>query len=177
MGMEGATFFFAAHKLTIKKAGKDKYPFKHPKFHTLRNALDGKAPMSIGIYSLASHSPYRWKPELVGLTTPVVMESKDSVVPIPKCHALPLIGTSEPVKQVEALRGSVEGPSAIGLDGPRVQGGISRKGWRVPANLKIEADTVGLRCTRTSTASTLALRWLNLGPTGICRGTQLVPAK
>ena len=27
------------------------------------------------------------------------------------------------------------------------------------------------------TASTLALWWLNFGPTGICRGTKFVPAK
>ena len=35
---------------------------------------------------------------------PVLMESEDSVLPIPICHALPLIGTSEPVNHVDAFR-------------------------------------------------------------------------
>ena len=95
VGMEGTTLLFAAHKPTTKKAGKDKYPFKHPHFDTLRNVVDRKPAMSLPNNSLASHSPYRWKPELVGLTTPVLMESEDSALPIPMCHALPLIGTSE----------------------------------------------------------------------------------
>ena len=89
VGTEGTTLLFAAHKPTTKKAGKDKYPFKHPHLPN---------------YSLTSHSPYRWNPELVGLTTPVLMESEDAVLPLPICHALPLIGTSEPVKQVDIFR-------------------------------------------------------------------------
>ena len=60
--------------------------------------------MSLPNYSLISHSPSRWKPEPVGLTTPLPMESEDSVLPIPMCHALPLIGTSETVKQVDVFR-------------------------------------------------------------------------
>ena len=95
VGMEGTTLLFAAHKPSTKKAAKEKYPFKHPHLDTLRNVVDSKPAMSLPNYSLASHSPYRWKPELVGLTTLVLMESEDSVLPIPMCHALPLIGTSE----------------------------------------------------------------------------------
>ena len=76
MGTEGTTLLFAAHKPTTKKAGKDKYPFKHPHLDTLRYVVDGKPAMALPNYSLTSHSPYRWKPELVGLTTPVLMESE-----------------------------------------------------------------------------------------------------
>ena len=63
--------------------------------------VDSKPTMALPNYSLTSHSPYRLKPELVGLTTPVLMESEDAVLPPPMCHALPLIWTSEPVKQVD----------------------------------------------------------------------------
>ena len=104
VGTEGTTLLFAAHKPTTKKAGKDKYPFKHPHLDTLRYVVDSKPAMALPNYSLTSHSPYRWKPELVGLTTPVLMESEDAVLPLPMCHALPLIGTSEPVKQVDIFR-------------------------------------------------------------------------
>ena len=98
VGMEGTTLLFAAHKRTTQKAGKDKYPFKHLHLDTLRNVVDSKPAVSLPNYSLASRSPYCRKPELVGLTTPVLMESEGSVLPIPMCHALPLIGASEPVK-------------------------------------------------------------------------------
>ena len=73
VGTEGTTLLFAAHKPTTKKAGKDKYPFKHPHLDTLRYVVDSKPAMSLPNYSLTSHSPCRWKPELVGLTTPVLM--------------------------------------------------------------------------------------------------------
>ena len=36
VGMEGTTLFSASHKPTTKKAGKDKYPFKHPHLDNLR---------------------------------------------------------------------------------------------------------------------------------------------
>ena len=39
--------------------------------------------MSLPTYSLTSNSPYRWKPKLVGLTTPVLMDSEDAVLPLP----------------------------------------------------------------------------------------------
>ena len=42
VGTEGTTLLFAAHKPTTKKAGKDKYPFKHPHLDTLRYVLDSK---------------------------------------------------------------------------------------------------------------------------------------
>ena len=91
-------------KPTTKKAGKDKYPFKQPHLDTLRYVVDTKPDMALPNYSLTGHSPYRWRPELMGLTTPVLMESGDAVLPLPTCHALPRIGTSEPVKQVEIFR-------------------------------------------------------------------------
>ena len=103
-GTEGTTLLFAAHKPTTKKAGKDKYPFKHPDLNTLRNVVDSKPAMSCHNCSLTGHSPYRWKPAFVGLPTPVLMESEDVVLLIPMCHALPLIGTSEPLKQVDVFR-------------------------------------------------------------------------
>ena len=40
VGTEGTTLLFVAHKPTTKKAGKDKYPFKHPHLDTLRYAAD-----------------------------------------------------------------------------------------------------------------------------------------
>ena len=104
VGTEGTTLLFAAHKPTTKKAAKDKYPFKHPHLDTLRYVVDSKPAMALPNYYLTSHSPYRWKPELEGLTTPVLMESEDAVLPLPVCHALPLIGTSEPVKHVDIFR-------------------------------------------------------------------------
>ena len=104
VGTEGTTLLFAAQKPTTKKAGKDKYPFKHPYLDTLRYVVDSKPAMALPNDSLTSHSRYRCKPELVGLTTPGLMESKDAVLPLPTCHALPLIGTSEPVKQVDIFR-------------------------------------------------------------------------
>ena len=145
VGMEGTTLLFAVHKPTTKKARKDKYPFKHPHLDTLRNVVDSKPAMSLPNYSLASHSPYRWKPELVGLTTPVLMESEDSVLPIPMCHALPLIGTSEPVKHVEAFREVNKDLSQLGQTGHVFKEDFLAKDGEMPANMKIEADTVGQR--------------------------------
>ena len=130
VGTEGTTRLFADHKPTTKKAGKDKYPFKHPHLDTLRYVVDSKPAMSLHNYSLTSHSPYRWKPELVGLTTPVLMESEDAILPLPMCHALPLIGTSEPVKQVRHLPGSEQGTLGVGSDRARVQGGFPGEGWQ-----------------------------------------------
>ena len=65
--MEGTTLLFADHKPTTKKVGKDNYPFKHPHLHPLRTVVDNKPAMSFSNYSLASHSSYCGKPELVGL--------------------------------------------------------------------------------------------------------------
>ena len=45
------------------------------------------------------------------------MESEDAVLPLPMCHALPLIGTSEPVKQVEVFREANEELSELGRTG------------------------------------------------------------
>ena len=105
VGMEGTTLLFAAHKPTTKKAGTDKHPFKHPHLDTLQNVVDSKPAMSLPNYSLASLSPYHWKPKLVVLTTHVLMQSEDSVfsIPILMCHALRLIGTSEPMNQVDSF--------------------------------------------------------------------------
>ena len=145
VGMEGTTLLFAAHKPTTKKAGKDKYPFKQPHVNTLRNVVDGKPAMSLPNYSLASHPPYRWKPEHVGLTTLVLMESEDSVLPIPMCHARPLVGTSEPVKQVDAFREVNKDLVPLGQTGHVFKEEFLAKDGQMPANMKIEADTVGLR--------------------------------
>ena len=145
VGMEGTTLLLAAHKPTTKKAGKDKYPFKHSHLDTLRNVVDGKPALSLPNYSLTSHSSYRWKPELVGLTVPVLMESEDSVLPIPMCHALPLIGTSEPVKQVNVCREVKEELSELGQTRHVFKEEFLAKDGEMLANMKIEADNVGQR--------------------------------
>ena len=142
VGMEGTTLLFAAHKPT-KKARKDKYPFKHPYLDTLRNVVDSKPAMSLPNNSLTSHSPYRWKPELVGLTTPVLMESEDAVLPIPMCHTLPLIGTSEPVKQVDVFREVNEELSELGQTGHMFKEEFLAKNCEMLSNMKMEADNVG----------------------------------
>ena len=99
--------------------------------------------MSLPNYSLTSHSPYRWKPELLGLTTPVLMESEDTVLPIPMCHALPLIGTSEPVKQVDVFWKVNEELSELGQTGHVFKEEFLAKHGEMLANMKIEADNMG----------------------------------
>ena len=142
--MEGTPLLFAARKPTTKKAGKDKYPLRHPHLNTLRYVVDSKPAMSLPNYSLTSHSPYHWKLELVGLTTPV-MESEDAVLPLPKCHALPLIGTSDPVKQVDIFR-EVNGElSELGETGHVFKEEFLAKDGDALANMKIEADSPGQR--------------------------------
>ena len=59
VGTEGTTLLFAAHKPTTKKAGKDKYPFKHPHLDTLRYLADSRPAISLPNCFLTSHSPYR----------------------------------------------------------------------------------------------------------------------
>ena len=143
MGTEGTTLLFAAHNPTTTKAGKDKYPFKHPNLETLRYVVDSKPAMSLPSYSLTSHSPYNWKPELVGLTTPVLMESEDAVLPLPMCHALPLIGTSEPVQQVDVFREVNEELSELGQTRHVFNEEFVAKDGNMLAQMKIEADNVG----------------------------------
>ena len=143
LGTEGTTLLFAAHKPTTKKAGKDKYPFKHPHLDTLRYVLHSKPAMALPNYSLTSHSPYRWKPELVGLTTPVLMASENAVLPLPMCHALPLIGTSAPVKQVDIFREANEELSELGRTGQVFKEEFLARYGDMLANMKIEADNVG----------------------------------
>ena len=92
-------------------------------------------------YSLTNHSPYRWNPELVGLTTPVLMESEASVLPIPMCHALPLI----PVKQVDIFREVNEDLPQSGQTGRVFKEDFVAKDGEMLANMKIEADNVGQR--------------------------------
>ena len=143
LGTEGTTLLFAAHKPTTKKAGKDKYPFKHPHLDTLRYVVDSKPAMALPNYSLTSHSLYRWKPELVGLTTKVLMESKDAVLPLPMCHALPLIGTCEPVKQVDIFREVNEQLSELGRTGHEFKEEFLARDGDILANMKMEPDNVG----------------------------------
>ena len=143
VGMESTTLLFAAHKPTTKKAGKDKYPFKHAYLDTLRYVVDNKPAMSLPNYSLTSHSPYRLKPEPVGLITPVLMESEDAVFPLPMCHPLPLNGTSAPVKQVDIFPEVNEEPSELGQTGHMFKEEFLAKDGDTLANMKIEADNVG----------------------------------
>ena len=145
VGTEGTVLLFASHKPTTKKAGKDNYPFKHPHLDTLRYVVDSKPAMALPNYSLTSHSPYRWKPELVGLTTPLLMESKDAVLPLPMCHALPLIETSEPVKQVDIFRQANEELSELGRTGHVFKEEFLASDGDMLANMKIEVDNVGQR--------------------------------
>ena len=101
--------------------------------------------MALPNYSLTSHSPYRWKPELVGLTTPVLMEREDAVLTLPMCHALRLIGTSEPVKQVDVFRELNEELSELGQTGHVFKDDFLARDGDMLANVKIEADNVGQR--------------------------------
>ena len=101
--------------------------------------------MAVPNYSLTSHSPYRWKPELVGLTIPVLMESEDAVLPLPMCHALPLIGTSEPVKQLDIFREANEELSELGRTRHMIKEEFLARDGDMLANMKIEADNVGER--------------------------------
>ena len=114
VGTEGTTLLFAAHKPTTKRARNDKYSFKHPYPDTLRYVVDSKLATALPNWSPTSHSPYRWKPELVGWTTPMLVESEDAVLPLPMCHALSLIGTSKPVKQVNIFWGTERGTLGVG---------------------------------------------------------------
>ena len=130
----------------VNPAGKDKYPFKQTHLDNLRYVVESMPAMSLPNNSLNSPSPCRWKPELVGLTTPVLMESEDAVLPLPMCHALPRIGTSEPVKQVDILREVSEELSELGQTGHVFKEGFLAKDGDMVANIKIEEDNVGQRC-------------------------------
>ena len=145
VGTEGTTLLFAAHKPTTKKAGKDKYPIKHPHPDTLRYVVASKPALALPNYSLTSHFPHRWKPEFVGLTTPVLMESEDAVLPLSMCHALPVIGTSEPVKQVDIFWEANEELLELGRTGHVFKEEFPAMDGDMLANMKIEADNVGER--------------------------------
>ena len=145
VGTGGTTLLFAALKPTTKKAGKDKYPFKHPHLDTLRYMVDSQPAMAQPTHSLTSHSRHRWKPELVGLTTPVLMENEDAVLPLPMCHALPLIETSELVKEVDIFREANEELSELGRTGHVFKKEFLARDGGMLANIKIEADNVGQR--------------------------------
>ena len=143
VGMEGTTLLFAASKPTTKKDGKDKYPFQHPHLDTLRNVVDIKPAMSLPNYSLTRHSPQCWKPELVGLTTKELMQSEDSALPISMCHALLLIGTREPVKQLDVFREENEELSELRQTGHVFKEEFPAKDGDMLANMEIEADVIG----------------------------------
>ena len=145
VGTEGSTLPCAAHKPTTKKAGKDKYPLKQPHLDTLRYMVESRPAMALSNYSLTSHSPYRWKPQLVGLTTPVLMGSEDAVLPLPMCHALRLVGTSEPEKEVDIFREANEELSEFGWTGHVFNEEFPARDGDMLANMKIEADNVGQR--------------------------------
>ena len=140
---EGTRLLFAAQEPTTKKAGKDKCPFKHPHLNTLRNVVDSKPAIALPNYSLTSRSPYCWKPELVGLTTPGLMESEDLVLSIPMCDALPLMWTSGPVKQVDIFRKVYKDVSHLGQTWQVSKEEVLAKNGEMLANMKIEVNTVG----------------------------------
>ena len=100
-GMEGTTLLLAARKPITRKAWRDMYPLRHPHLDALRNTVYSRPTMSLPNCSLTSHSLCCCKPELVGMTTPVLTESEDSVLALPVRHTVPLIGSRTPVEQVE----------------------------------------------------------------------------
>ena len=116
-----------------------------PHLDTRRYVVDSKPAMSLPNYSLTSHPPYRWKPERMGWTTPVLMESEDAVLPLPMCHALTLIGTSESVKLVDIFRQVNEELLELGQTGHVFKEEFVVNDGDMPANMKIEADNVGQR--------------------------------
>ena len=107
--------------------------------------VNGKPAISLPNYSLASHSPYGWKPELMGLTSSVLMGSEDWVLPIPMCRTLTLIGTSEPVKQVVAFREVNEDLAQLGQTDHVFKEEFLARDGKMLANMRIKADVVGLR--------------------------------
>ena len=102
VGTQGSTLLFAAHKPTTTKAGKDKYPFKHPHLDTLRYVVDSKPAMALPNYPLTSHSPYHLAAHWEKRTGEVGGH----------------------------LLGSDRGTLRVGLDGARVHGGVPGEGWR-----------------------------------------------
>ena len=71
------------------------------------------------------------------------MESEDAVLPLPMCHAMPLIGTSEPVKQVDIFGERNEDLSELGRTGHVFKEEFMAKDGDMVANMKIEAENVG----------------------------------
>ena len=128
-----------------RRLGRTSTPSSTPPPDTLRYVVDSKPVMSVPNYSLTSRSPYRWKPGLVGLTTPVLMESKDVVLPLWMCHTVLLIGKSEPVKQVDIFPELNEEISELGQTGHVFKEEFLTKDGDMLVNMKIEADNVGQR--------------------------------
>ena len=73
------------------------------------------------------------------------MESEDAFLPLPMCHALPLIETSEPVKQVDIFREANVELSQLGRTGHVFKEEFLARNGDMLANMKIEADNVGHR--------------------------------
>ena len=86
----------------------------------------------------------------MGLTTPVLMESEGSVLPFPMCRALPLLWTSQPVKQVEVFREVNEDLPQLGQTEHVFKEEFLPKDGEMLANIKMEADTVGPRWAASS---------------------------
>ena len=72
----------------------------------------------------------------------MLIKSEDAVLPLPICHALPLIGTSEPVKQVDIFREANEELSELGLMGHVFKEEFLARDGDVSANMKIEAENL-----------------------------------
>ena len=81
----------------------------------------------------------------MGLTTPVPMESEDAVLPLLICHALPLIGTSEPLKQVDIFREGNEELSELAQTGHVFKEEFVARDGNMLAGMKMEVDNVGHR--------------------------------
>ena len=75
----------------------------------------------------------------------MLMESEDAVLPLRMCHTLPLIGTSEPVKQVDIFREANVELSELGRTGHVFKDAFLARDGDMLANMKIEADNVGQR--------------------------------
>ena len=114
--------------------------------HTFSNVVNSRPAMSLANYSLTSHSPYRWKPESAALTTPLLMESEDSVLRIPVCPALQLVGTTESDKQGDGLGEENEDLTQLGHTGHVFKEEFLTTDGEMLANMKIHAYTMGPRC-------------------------------
>ena len=106
VGMEGTTLLFTAWEPNTKKAGKDKYPFQHPPPPPRHPSLRGRQQARHVPAQLLSNQPIPLPLEAGGRGVDYAGadgEQGRGLAP-PHAPALPLIGTSQPVKQVDIFR-------------------------------------------------------------------------